>query len=166
MFANKYVCTVKTPVVDAWCIIVSHLLGNDTLRKSCVSCAKTPVVAAWCIIVSHFMGTVTFCKTTFWCNSNSLLPYLDAYCPGWMHSAWPGCILPRLDAFGRRMHLAWMHSAAPPRSGGPRGGVGPRRGAWGRGGSHSGAGPPNASSQGSRHPGQAECIQPWQYASK
>ncbi len=26
-----------------------------------------------------------------------LLPYLDAYCPGWMHSAWPGCILPRLD---------------------------------------------------------------------
>ena len=76
--------------------------------------------------------------------------------PGWMHSAWPECILPRLDAFGRRMHSAADAFAV-------HGGVGPRRGARGRGGSHSGVGPPNASRPdafgGRMHPAEAVGIQ-------
>ena len=48
--------------------------------------------------------------------------------PGWMHSAWPGCTLPRLHAFGRRMHSAadafggHAPGVAPPPAPGPSAG--------------------------------------------
>ena len=82
---------------------------------------------AYCLFNAYCLLPIAYCLLPI---AYCLLPDLDAYCPGWMHSAWPGCILPRLDAVGRRMHLAWMHSAAPLRSGSPPGPAAPAH-AWG-----------------------------------
>ena len=71
-----------------------------------------------------------------------------------MHTA-SECIRP-LNAFGRRMHSAADSAARPGWLGRGAGGVGPRRGARGRGGSHPGRA---AECIGRRMHSAAECIQ-------
>ena len=69
-----------------------------------------------CHIAYYCLLPIAYCLLPIACCllpiAYCLLPI--AYCllpiayakpmPGWMHSAWPECILPRLDVFGRRMH--------------------------------------------------------------
>ena len=63
-FCKSYIFSAKTPVVAAWCIIVSHLLETSFFVKNYVLGVNTPVVAAWCIRISHFWGNDTFAKAT------------------------------------------------------------------------------------------------------
>ena len=120
----------------------------DSQRAICLVCPYRILI--WpTVLISSFVQLK--------CSKYCLLPIACAKpMPGWMHSAWPGCILPWLDAFGlARMHSVWPGCIRrtpewlPPR---PRA---PLRGPTPHGPS---AQPPRG--RGRRmHPGKTECIQ-------